>query len=138
LLSRNPRCGVEDKTLRFIGQLLAILILLQSLAIGAASQTMGRADSPTEEAIELAAGDCGLDAATGEKSPHRRARPQCCILCPIGCSDKLAFYVAVPLARAEFQAPRITISAACADGGFSVRRSVSIGSASSRGPPRFS
>lgn len=124
--------------MRFIGQLLAILILVQSLAIGAASQTMGRADSPTEEAIELAAGDCGLDAAIGEKSPHRRARPQCCILCPIGCSDKLAFHVAVPLARAEFQAPSVAIAVARADGGVSVRRLAATGAASSRGPPPFS
>ncbi|KAF0129966.1 MAG: hypothetical protein FD148_1654 [Methylocystaceae bacterium] len=124
--------------MRFIGRFLAILIVLQAVAIGAASQTAGRADAQTGEAFVYAGGDCSLDATADGKSPHRRAHAHCCVLCSIGCSDKLAFQVAVLLARAEFQPPRITISAACADGGFSMRRSVSIGSASSRGPPRFS
>ncbi|MFO1125273.1 MAG: hypothetical protein U1E25_08360 [Methylocystis sp.] len=124
--------------MRFIGRLLVILILLQSFAISAASQTMGRTDSRTGEAVELAAGDCSLDAVIGGKSPHRRARAHCCILCPIGCSDKLAFHVAFPLERSEFQAPRIMIAAARADGSLSQARSALAGSVSSRGPPPFS
>ena len=124
--------------MRFIGQLLAILILLQSLAIGAAFQTMGRADARTGEAIVFAAGDCSLDATAGGKSPHRRPHADCCTLFSIGCSDKLAFQVAVLLARAEFQAPRRIIAAARADGGLFVRRSAATGAASSRGPPPFS
>ncbi|MFZ3179132.1 MAG: DUF2946 family protein [Methylocystis silviterrae] len=124
--------------MRFIGRLLAILIALQAVAIGAASQTAGRADARTGEAIVFAAGDCSLDAAAGGKSPHRPAHAHCCILCSIACSDKLAFQVAVLLAGAEFQAPRRTIAAARADGGLFVRRSASTGAASSRGPPRFS
>lgn len=122
--------------MRFIGRLLAILIVLQAVAVGAASQTTGRAGAQTGEAILFAGGDCSLDAAEG-KSPQRRAHADCCVLCSIGCSDKLAFQVAVLLARAEFQAPRRSIAAARA-GGLFVMRSASTGAASSRGPPRFS
>ncbi|WP_367119308.1 DUF2946 family protein [Methylocystis sp.] len=124
--------------MRFIGRLVAILIVLQAVAIGAASQTAGRADAQTGEAFVYAGGDCSLDATADGKSPHRRAHDHCCILCSISCSDKLAFQVAVLLARAEFQAPRRTIAAARADGDLFVRRSASTGAASSRGPPRFS
>jgi len=125
--------------LRFIGQLLAILILLQSLAIGAASQTRGRADAGNGEATAFAAVDCGPAADSRGQPAHRRPRAVCCMLCPIGSSDKLAFQGAFLLARAEFQAPKATITAvARADGGVSMGRLAETGAASSRGPPPFS
>lgn len=125
--------------MRRIYRLLALLLFLQSVAIGAAPKAAAAHTELGAVAVFLDSGECGPNARDGEKGPPRRSHAHCCILCSSNCTEKLAFSVAILNARAEIQAPKAAITAAArADGDSTERRPLWTASSSSRGPPRFS
>lgn len=124
--------------MRQISQLLALLFVLQNVAIGVACQTAAT-HTATAGGIAQASSDCTQNAGENERTPPPNAHPNCYIFCSANCGDKLAFPRFILVARAEFLAPTTyTTSGARAEADPLEQRSTWAGASSSRGPPRFS
>lgn len=124
--------------MRHITRLFALLLFLQSIAVGVASQAVARTESGAAAAAFSDFAECKQDAGIGGKTPTRHAHSHCCILCSSNCSDKPAFSGAILISRADFQAPNAAIALAARADRDPIERSPGwTGSSSSRGPPRF-
>ncbi len=88
-----------------IGTLLALLLVLQSLAAGFAQPARAHAERDSAFALALDRADCAPERHKGDGAPTRGVDRHCCILCLLGCSGDTAPFGAVVAGRLAFPAP---------------------------------